>query len=160
MLAKAMEKRLEMVGHETVGGTYGVSAGMDEHRDGELEIVLRSQVENRSVKRMAVEVGRSWRDLDSLPAEDELNRMRWSFAEKFNVMYLDAPGLARGLAWMRLRGLDPRRLADTPKELMQVSAQQVSDLGRQCKRTGVVDLSGVASVLPVEDQLGLPAAHP
>jgi zinc protease len=147
LLGARLRSRVSTLARSTLGGSYGFLGGASLNRQtAHLDIV--GNVDDRTLKVVLAVVRKEVDEMDAgTPAEDELSLLRWRLGIASNLRYATNAALAQGLVWMRLAGLPLNFVEQYPALLAAVTPEDVARVGKACKTTAVILLSGDPGVL-------------
>jgi zinc protease len=154
MLASDLETQWNVLERENLGSSYGFISSVRANRDGSMRMLLAGRVENAASRQMVAAATRTWQGLGAPESTAKrLDRLRWDLAREFNVAFLTSNLLADAVAFERLHDRPVSSLDEVPRSLMQVTPQQLAQVGAQCQRSAVLGLLGESSGLDVDAQL-------
>jgi zinc protease len=147
LLGARMRTRLSTLARSTLGGSYGFLGGASLNRQ-TAHLDVAGNVDDRTLKVVLAVVRKEVDELDAaMPSEDELSLLRWRLGVTSNLWYATNASFAQGLVWSRLAGLPADFMVQYPTLLAAVTAADVARVGKACKATAAILLSGDPSVV-------------
>ena len=147
LLGTRLKTKLGTLARSTLGGSDGFFGGAAVHRQA-TRLDVGGSVDGRALVPVLGAARTELAALEKLkPTDDELALLKWRQGVAWNGSYTTNAELAGGLVWTRLAGL-PLELIPNYAELLEaVTADDLSRVAAECRKTAVLMVSGDPAVV-------------